>query len=121
MEKEIKKFHPSSKLKSVMINQDDDLIKIANLLNKDIIDMNITVRAMNCLKNNGYNKIEDILYFGEKGILKLRNSGNKTLLDIKRELESLGLKFPYVIPPAKIYYEYVVNILGVRNPIRRRS
>ena len=98
-EKINKKFHSSLDLKSVMINQDDDMIKIAKLLETDIKDIDISIRALNCLKGKGYNKIGEVLVHGEVGVLMLPHAGVNTLLNIKNELKNLGLKFPYRNPP----------------------
>jgi DNA-directed RNA polymerase subunit alpha len=67
--------------------------KIKRNLSKTIEEMELSVRATNCLKNADIRSISDLVQKSENEMLKTKNFGKKSLVEIKEMLESMGLKF----------------------------
>ena len=61
------------------------------LLNRPLEDLELPVRPYNCLKSIGVRTIGELLDYPESELLKLRNFGEKSLVEIKEKLEPLGL------------------------------
>ncbi len=62
-------------------------------LNKRLVDCNLTVRALNCLKSAGIDSVSDLVRCNEIDLLKLSNFGKKTLRELSELLSSFGLHF----------------------------
>jgi DNA-directed RNA polymerase subunit alpha len=60
-------------------------------LNKSVDDLELSVRAFNCLKAAGIKTIRDLVLKGEPEMLKYRNFGRKSLNEIKELLTKMGL------------------------------
>lgn len=74
-------------------NRDDDSIegKINPLFLRPVEDLELTVRAANCLKAENINYIGDLAQCTENDLLKTPNLGKKSLLEIKRVLAQKNL------------------------------
>lgn len=64
---------------------------INEYLNKNIDDLELSVRAYNCLKNAGIKNIRELVQKTEYEMLKTKNFGRKSLNEIKELLNSMGL------------------------------
>jgi DNA-directed RNA polymerase subunit alpha len=60
---------------------------------KSIEDLELPVRASNCLKSAGIHLVGELVQKTEGEMLKTKNFGRKSLEDIRRVLESMGLEF----------------------------
>jgi DNA-directed RNA polymerase subunit alpha len=60
---------------------------------KTIDDLELPMRASNCLKGAGINLVGELVQKTESELLKMKNFGRKSLDDIWRVLNSLGLEF----------------------------
>lgn len=60
---------------------------------KSIEDLELPVRASNCLKSAGLHIVGELVQRTEADLLKTKNFGRKSLEDIRRVLESMGLDF----------------------------
>ena len=60
-------------------------------LDKRIDDLDLSVRSFNCLKRAGINTVEDLINKSEDDMMKVRNLGRKSLEEVKKKLEELGL------------------------------
>lgn len=78
--------------------QDEEL---AQLLTKSVDEMELTVRAYNCLKNANIRTINDLVEKTEAEMLKTKNFGRKSLNDLKDKLAEMGLSFGMKIKPLK--------------------
>ncbi|MBI5197231.1 MAG: hypothetical protein HZA19_01335 [Nitrospirae bacterium] len=67
--------------------------KIKRNLSRSIEEMELSVRATNCLKNADIRTIIDLVQKTEMDMLKTKNFGKKSLTEIKEMLESMGLRF----------------------------
>ncbi|MBO5772982.1 MAG: DNA-directed RNA polymerase subunit alpha [Clostridia bacterium] len=61
------------------------------ILEKNIDDMDLSVRSYNCLKRAGIQTVEDLTMKSEEDMLKVRNLGRKSLDEVIAKLESYGL------------------------------
>lgn len=67
--------------------------KIANLLRTSIEDLNLSVRAYNCLKSANINSIGELVAKDEQDLLKFRNFGKKSLTELLEVIEEKNLQF----------------------------
>ena len=63
------------------------------LLKTKLTDMNLSVRALNCLKSADVDTLGDLVQFQKSDLLKFRNFGKKSLTELDDLLESLNLSF----------------------------
>ncbi len=63
----------------------------SKLLKKTIEEMDLSVRAYNCLKKANINTVGDLLKYKPQDLLKVRNLGRKTLKEIMDKLSSMDL------------------------------
>lgn len=61
-------------------------------LNKSLDDLDLSVRSYNCLKNANIQTIGDLVLKTEAEMLKTKNFGRKSLIEINEILESMGLQ-----------------------------
>ena len=67
--------------------------RIANLLKTSIEDLNLSVRAYNCLKSANINTIGELVSRDEQDLLKFRNFGKKSLTELVEVIEDKNLHF----------------------------
>src|SRR5437667_796653 len=73
--------------------QDDEKSKLKKLLNMSVNEMELSVRAANCLNNANITMVGQLAMKTEAEMLKYRNFGKKSLNEIKDKLLQLGLSF----------------------------
>jgi len=71
--------------------QDDDKAKMKKLLNMSVNEIELSVRAANCLNNANITTVGQLAMKTEQEMLKYRNFGKKSLNEIKEKLTALGL------------------------------
>ena len=64
---------------------------LEKLLNLTIEELDLSVRAFNCLKRAGINTVEDLVQLTEEDFMKLRNLGRKSFEEVLEKIQSLGL------------------------------
>lgn len=67
--------------------------RVANLLRTSIEDLNLSVRAYNCLKSANINNIGELVSRDEQDLLKFRNFGKKSLAELVEVIEEKNLQF----------------------------
>jgi DNA-directed RNA polymerase subunit alpha len=65
--------------------------KLRKLLNMSVNEIELSVRAANCLNNANITTVGELAMKSEQEMLKYRNFGKKSLNEIKEKLEALGL------------------------------
>ena len=60
-------------------------------LDKQIEDLDLSVRSYNCLKRAGIHTVRQLVEFSENDLLNIRNFGVKSIEEVKDKLESMGL------------------------------
>ena len=71
--------------------QDDERAKLKKLLNMSVNEIELSVRAANCLNNANITTVGQLAMKSEQEMLKYRNFGKKSLNEIKEKLAALGL------------------------------
>jgi DNA-directed RNA polymerase subunit alpha len=71
--------------------EDDDRAKLKKLLNMSVNEIELSVRAANCLNNANITTVGQLAMKTEQEMLKYRNFGKKSLNEIKEKLAGLGL------------------------------
>ena len=72
---------------------DEEVLRMRQLLKTRLVDMNLSVRALNCLKAADVETLGDLVQFNKNDLLKFRNFGKKSLTELDDLLESLNLSF----------------------------
>ncbi|MEX0681232.1 MAG: DNA-directed RNA polymerase subunit alpha [Balneolales bacterium] len=72
---------------------DAEKLRIINLLKTSIEDLNLSVRAYNCLKSANINTIAELVSKDETELLKFRNFGRKSLAELLEVIEEKNLQF----------------------------
>ena len=72
---------------------DEEVLHMRQLLKTRLVDMNLSVRALNCLKAADVDTLGDLVQFNKNDLLKFRNFGKKSLTELDDLLESLNLSF----------------------------
>ena len=77
------------------VNQefDEEVLHMRQLLKSKLVDMNLSVRALNCLKAADVETLGDLVQYNKTDLLKFRNFGKKSLSELDDLLESLNLSF----------------------------
>lgn len=75
----------------ILVNPEDNTLQ--GTLSMSIDELELSVRPLNCLKRAGINTVDDLTKRKEEDMLKVRNLGRKSLDEVKKKLESLGLSF----------------------------
>ena len=65
--------------------------KSSKTLEMNIEDLDLSVRSFNCLKRANINTVADLAEKTEEDMMKVRNLGRKSLEEVKKKLEELGL------------------------------
>src|SRR5215472_5532500 len=79
--------------------QDDEKAKLKKLLNMSVNEIELSVRAANCLNNANITTVGQLAMKTEQEMLKYRNFGKKSLNEIKDKLAGLGLTLGMTFEP----------------------
>ena len=71
-------------------NEEDPKQKI---LETSIDDLELSVRAYNCLKRAAINNVQDLVNKSENEMMKIRNLGRKSLKEVMDKIKDMGLSF----------------------------
>ena len=69
--------------------REDD--KKEKVLDMTIEELDLSVRAYNCLKRAGINTVAELVQRNQEDMMKVRNLGKKSLEEVEQKLEALGL------------------------------
>ena len=72
---------------------DEEILRMRQLLNQKLQDMDLSVRALNCLKSAEVETLGDLVRYHRADLLKFRNFGKKSLTELDELLERNGLAF----------------------------
>lgn len=81
---------------------DEEVLKMRQLLKSKLVDMNLSVRALNCLKSAEVETLAELVVFNKTDLLKFRNFGKKSLTELEELLTSLNLSFGMDITKYKL-------------------
>ena len=72
---------------------DEEVLHMRQLLKSKLVDMDLSVRALNCLKSAEVETLGELVVFNKTDLLKFRNFGKKSLTELDELLASLNLSF----------------------------
>jgi len=79
--------------KSVADELDENTLHIRQLLKTKLVDLDLSVRALNCLKAADIERLGDLVAYKRNDLLKFRNFGKKSLAELDELVKSKGLEF----------------------------
>ena len=72
---------------------DEEILHMRQLLKTKLVDLDLSVRALNCLKAAEVETLGDLVKFNKNDLLKFRNFGKKSLTELDELLETMNLSF----------------------------
>ena len=72
---------------------DEDILHMRQLLKSKLTDLDLSVRALNCLKAAEVETLGDLVQYQRSDLLKFRNFGKKSLTELDELVERKGLNF----------------------------
>ncbi len=72
---------------------DEEALRMRQLLKAKLVDLDLSVRALNCLKAADVETLGDLVQFNKNDLLKFRNFGKKSLSELDELVEVKGLTF----------------------------
>lgn len=81
---------------------DEEVLHMRQLLKTKLVDMDLSVRALNCLKSAEVETLSELVQFNKTDLLKFRNFGKKSLTELDELLVSLNLSFGMDISKYKL-------------------
>ena len=81
---------------------DEEVLHMRQLLKTKLTDMDLSVRALNCLKSAEVETLGELVVFNKTDLLKFRNFGKKSLTELEELLQSLNLSFGMDITKYKL-------------------
>ncbi len=72
---------------------DEESLHMRQLLKTKLVDMDLSVRALNCLKAAEVDTLGDLVSFNKNDLMKFRNFGKKSLTELDELVASKGLNF----------------------------
>lgn len=81
---------------------DEEVLHMRQLLKSKLVDMELSVRALNCLKSAEVETLGELVVFNKTDLLKFRNFGKKSLTELDELLANLNLSFGMDIPKYKL-------------------
>ena len=82
-----------SKPKQPVEELDENTLHMRQLLKSKLVDMDLSVRALNCLKAADVDTLGDLVSFTKADLLKFRNFGKKSLTELEELVRSKNLTF----------------------------
>jgi DNA-directed RNA polymerase subunit alpha len=81
---------------------DEEVLRMRQLLKTKLTDLDLSVRALNCLKAADVETLGQLAEFNKNDLLKFRNFGKKSLTELEAKLHSLNLAFGMDISKYKL-------------------
>lgn len=82
-----------SEMKTETEEFDESSLHMRQLLKTKLTDMDLSVRALNCLKAADVETLGDLVSFAKSDLLKFRNFGKKSLTELEDLVDNKGLTF----------------------------
>jgi len=72
---------------------DEEVLHMRQVLKTKLVDMDLSVRALNCLKAADVDTLGELVTYNRNDLLKFRNFGKKSLTELDDLLDNMGLTF----------------------------
>ena len=73
-------------------------LELEDRLGQSLAELNLSVRATNCLESEGITSVRDLVGRSEDQLLQVRNFGETTLTEVKERLQLIGLRLGMKVP-----------------------
>ncbi len=100
-----KKIDIQTDIKTQQDEFDEETLHVRQLLKTKLVDMDLSVRALNCLKSAGVDTLGDLVQIAKADLLKFRNFGKKSLTELDNLVKSRNLEFGMDISKYKLEKE----------------
>lgn len=84
------------------IQYDEETLHTRQLLKSKLVDMDLSVRAINCLKAAEVETLGELVSFSKSDLMKFRNFGKKSLTELEELVHSKGLNFGFDVSKYKL-------------------
>jgi len=84
---------------------DEEVLRMRQLLKTKLVDLDLSVRALNCLKAANVETLGHLVTFNKTDLLKFRNFGKKSLTELEDLLSKMDLSFAMDISKYKLEKE----------------
>jgi DNA-directed RNA polymerase subunit alpha len=81
---------------------DEEVLRMRQLLKTKLVDLDLSVRALNCLKAAEIETLGDLVQYNKNDLLKFRNFGRKSLTELENLLDVKNLNFGMDISKYKL-------------------
>jgi DNA-directed RNA polymerase subunit alpha len=81
---------------------DEEILHMRQMLKTKLVDMDLSVRALNCLKAADVETLGDLVQYNRNDLLKFRNFGKKSLTELDDLLSGMNLTFGMDITKYKL-------------------
>lgn len=78
-------------------------LELEQKLSQSLAELNLSVRATNCLESEGINTVRDLVVKNEDQLLQVRNFGETTLQEVRDRLSVAGLRLGMRIPSHHVH------------------
>jgi DNA-directed RNA polymerase subunit alpha len=96
------KITPDTAEKAESEEFDESSLHMRQLLKSKLVEMDLSVRALNCLKAADVETLGELVSYAKNDLLKFRNFGKKSLTELEDLIESKGLSFGMDISKYKL-------------------
>ena len=72
---------------------DEEVLEMRKLLKKSLVELELSVRALNCLKAAEVETVADLVSYSKADLMKFRNFGKKSLTELEDVVAKLGLAY----------------------------
>ena len=84
------------------IQYDEETLHTRQLLKSKLVDMDLSVRAINCLKAAEVETLGELVSFSKSDLIKFRNFGKKSLTELEELVHAKGLNFGFDVSKYKL-------------------
>lgn len=88
--------------KTIQEEFDENSLHIRQLLKSKLVDMDLSVRALNCLKAADVETLGELVSYNKSDLLKFRNFGKKSLTELEELVDAKGLQFGMKVDKYKL-------------------
>ena len=81
---------------------DEESLHMRQMLKTKLVDMDLSVRALNCLKAADVETLGELVSFNKADLMKFRNFGKKSLIELDELVANKGLVFGMDISKYKL-------------------
>ena len=89
----------NQKVEDAVKVKDAKIKELEERLARSLAELNLSVRATNCLESEGINTVRDLVIRTDDQLLQVRNFGDTTLQEVRERLLTIGLRLGMRVAP----------------------